>query len=1115
MRGLYMCSCDVVENDTKLRKSIIEDNNSSFFVEAGAGAGKTGLIVDRITNQIVNGIKPERIAAITFTNKASQELRERISNNVKNVLDGKDKATLRDAYNNISRMQISTIHSFCNRILKEHCFEANMRLDVELLEQDETTKLQAELFDKWISNNSDKFQRLKESFPDSVNFNFKTVRDAFLNICDLPLTTEFCSDNLSLLGAKSYAEYIKNIEDKIQDLENDKATLAKKYKTTLVNEINVANGTEYEEYEDIPKDIFYADIKNAKDDSALYKALTKTDKIIKKINNKEIILENLLNTIIDDIDAIKAKEQSGEYERLSSDEKTKIGKVFAYSLILEFVLEIRKEYRNSFLLNHYISQDLLLQKTNEVLDVEKVRNKVRGMFDCIYVDEFQDTDPIQRELIMKICCDESSNIIPGKVFIVGDVKQSIYRFRNADYRLFYDTRDKYFSDETGNAKSGCRIESLSINRRSNQEIIDFVNEKAKTVFDDKSGILYSDMEYYPVSDWDKEASHGIYGVTTDGIDEYNDPKEVIQVINTLVGKHKINRCENREWSVGPIEYKDFLILTLTKKEAKDYVDELRESGIPARIAVEFSPGEVLELKRFAALYEFIAFPHYKKAQEKALQITQGQTSSEISWTEDSNLSRLTEYFKEAKSLSGAEVLGLLLREEEKYLFSLDALDSHTIKNRQMAVRQMVETVLSRCDNNPSAICIGLNEYINAANKLEREYIFDKNENSVRIMNIHKAKGLEGNIVIIAQRKSHNEGNSNYSTLDGKRYQIFKNGPSFLLPYELDSSIQELALVENERETQRLEYVGVTRAREMLIFMGSLTEKSAFSSYAAGVKDFYEAYEKIELDKSIILEAGEHLDSVPLPNDKQTVTSKNSVTPSSLEKTGKPVIQGKIIEEETKTEGEESDANEEKELLAGNVRGTIIHRAFELAINQMRLVGTVDADLCINRAVSENNDDLYKYISVDTEKAIEQLVRRLKDAIFPDFINVFSKKIASAKEVYTEYPFSITLKDSDISSLKTKLDLNEKTEKIFVSDIDNTLWCNGKADLIIINQNDEVEIWDYKSDKKDPSISAEDFKNNILTKYNNQMNFYKWVFERLLEKPTKGFFYSIEVGEISQ
>ena len=148
----------IVENMTEdeKREWIISRIDRNMFVEAGAGAGKTTIIVSRIVRQLMSGIRPEEIAVITFTNAATRELRSRIfakteaeAHSPSSQISPEERENLEQALRRLDRMQISTIHSFCYRILSEKMFEAGLPCGFELLEEDDIRSRRDRLFALW------------------------------------------------------------------------------------------------------------------------------------------------------------------------------------------------------------------------------------------------------------------------------------------------------------------------------------------------------------------------------------------------------------------------------------------------------------------------------------------------------------------------------------------------------------------------------------------------------------------------------------------------------------------------------------------------------------------------------------------------------------------------------------------------------------------------------------------------------------------------------------------------------------------------------------------------------------------------------------------------------
>ena len=195
---------DVEMSEDRNRKNIITDLDSNVFVEAGAGAGKTTLIVSRIINQLKDKFLPEEIVVITFTNAAAEELRSRIIQKVREAVNDvrfseEERSKLSNALNHMDLMNISTIHSFCLKLLKERIFDAKLPMDVELLEETDGLKEKNKFFTEWSKKlKAEDWTALSQFDEDRSTIMFR-VKEIFLQICELPDYTEF--------------KYQKNVKD--------------------------------------------------------------------------------------------------------------------------------------------------------------------------------------------------------------------------------------------------------------------------------------------------------------------------------------------------------------------------------------------------------------------------------------------------------------------------------------------------------------------------------------------------------------------------------------------------------------------------------------------------------------------------------------------------------------------------------------------------------------------------------------------------------------------------------------------------------------------------------------------------------------------------------------
>lgn len=1123
-----------IQDEENLRKEISEDFEYNYFVSAGAGAGKTALVVNRIVNQLASGkFAAEKIAAITFTNKAAEELRSRISTALRERINGDPgNAFLKNALDNIGRMQISTIHSFCHRILQENCFKAKLRLDFELLEEEDAGKLQDSFFKQWLNKNATLYDDLKNKLPEEVSFRYSDLLDSFCQICELP-DQKFCYENASaekiamdqaaadyeVMLADFFTKYKGIVEAELSDGGPDVADLAGKAYEDLIPDY-ISDDHETVELVMSSKKMFYPFRKK----KAAGGSVSITKNMVAVFDAISVILDTQLK---DALGLLRDKQ-----EEINNHKKALVN-----ALVLDLVTAARADYRcRTF--NQYVTNDMLLQKTNDLLNDPVVLDKVREEFKCIYVDEYQDTDPIQNDIVLKLGFDKTE-FTGGKLFLVGDVCQAIYRFREADYRLFIKMKEKF-----ENHPATCKVSRLNINNRSNEDLVEYYNAKGREI--KATGRLDGYQDMIPRQGKRSDpALHGVYYVegNRDSSKEKHKAADVLRLarlIQQLVGKKDICVFDRKEEKVltRKVRFGDFLILTTRATRNEEYVEALQQAGIPARIALEYTPGSMVPLKRFAELYRYFAMPCYQRGQEGALQTAQGMTSSSL----NENRDKLKDMRKDIGAVTGAELAGWLLEHGELYLYADGITEGNRVKRYQMAVRQMVDTILSKCDNNAAAISQALLEYVSEENKQDREIALSENEDAVTLMNIHKAKGLEGNIVIIAQIEEKNTNPTNFTDKDG-RYQVVSKskgprGRDFYSPYAVNPDVREEAETERDLETARLEYVAVTRAKEALIFMDGPAgiPTMMFEDYLKDPDGKYIRSIKLEEEAAPAgtCTAGSFAHAKPA-GEGVKIRQFHRISPSATECPASEEKEPETDEPETAVTGNEEpvieevfcgagsggpdteESTESGELLqkrpSGDVFGTVMHRAFELAIRGIRN-GNLNEDLCINRAISENNDDIearYKEAADETRKKFQAYLKEK----MPAFVDFFRDPVEKASEVLTEYPFSMTVSGSDLVELRSRL---KETKKVLEAlpesgtENDTSVWINGKADLVLKNGNDAV-IWDYKSDKIDSGIKEEDFMKEIHRKYDNQMNLYKWVFGKLFGTAPDGKFYSVEVGEV--
>ncbi|MCX8059542.1 MAG: UvrD-helicase domain-containing protein [Spirochaetes bacterium] len=508
----------------KISEDILSKN---VLIEASAGTGKTYTIVKLVANLIENAhALPEEIIIVTFTEKAAGEIKERIYNDlslklkeideeIRNNIDFEKEILLRkkklinNALNNINKFLINTIHGFCNYLISNYAFEIGLNFTNEIIDDSEIIKnsffsyLRKGLFEDIgkILNNSDK--KLVVNFAEDI-FSFLSFGQCTFENNNLIVDSSTEKKiykilnyiyNISYIFPYKFRKYIfENSDEKYELLKDigNKIDLIK----IIFNKIKE----------------FFADLKQNNQDreyTILYNfnefVLELKDKfndIINKINNyiEEIYpmlqdddgsfsnnqnLGNIKKNIVDLISRIEAIERDINIHDFFSILEFKVKDSFPRYLqnkIFLFFYFLYTDILNSLV--NYISinvfqlsleykkkcsklsfNDMIHYVFNAINNSSILIDKLRNKFKYVFIDEFQDTDPIQWEIFRKIFISSENN---NRVILIGDPKQSIYFFRNADLNTYFKAKNEI-------AKNG-KIYKLDENFRSTAEFIDVCNK---------------------------------------------------------------------------------------------------------------------------------------------------------------------------------------------------------------------------------------------------------------------------------------------------------------------------------------------------------------------------------------------------------------------------------------------------------------------------------------------------------------------------------------------------------------------------------------------------------------------------------------------------------------
>lgn len=865
---------------TDAQNNAITQRGSNLLVSAAAGSGKTAVLVERIIRLVTeNMIDIDKLLIVTFTNAAAGEMRERILLALMEEIEkgGENEEKLRRQISLLNKSHITTVHSFCINVVRRHfhlididpAFKIGDITELQIMLQE----VLEELLESEYEKGNEDFIRLVESFGE--NKNDIKLENLILRIYSFiqskPYPEKWLKEAVEMFNM-TQDELVKSVwVETIKDSIKIELSGAK----DLVNEaIKICNE---EKGPESYVDALRSDMQNIE---ALEKALNSQE--ITAFNQcLENITHDRLKRVSKDVDEELKKEaaklrdsykaiidKSLKKETFSKNIEQYLAEINdlypVMKYLYELVVSFSQMYTTKKLEKSIIDFNDLEHYALRILENREVREEYRNKFEYIFVDEYQDSNIVQETIINRMKRDNN-------LFFVGDVKQSIYRFRLADPSLFLEKYNSYVNDKSGLNK---RID-LSKNFRSRKEILDGVNyifenimsEKLGEVEYDKEAFLYEGAEYEKLNANDTPIQIDIIEKKTDGLEDLEEELEemdsveveariVASRIKELIGKttYEIKTKEFRK-----IEYKDIVVLLRTMKNwASVFNEVLINENIP--VYTDDSAGylDALEIKIFLNFLSIIdnkmqdipllsvmrspiggftteelisirasnKGSSYYNAVESYISTNNDDLSNRLSyfldslntWAEESRYSKLDEF-----------IWKLML--DTGYYHYFGAMPGGM--QRQANLRILVDRA---CEFDKSS-SNGLFNYIRFIDKLKSSSgdmgtakILGENENVVRIMSVHKSKGLEFPVVIFAGLgKQFNLTDTQDDILIhkdlglGPKYvDVLKRRYTSTLP---QAAIKKKVKLESLSEEMRILYVALTRAKDRLLLIGSVNDIS--------------------------------------------------------------------------------------------------------------------------------------------------------------------------------------------------------------------------------------------------------------------------------------------------
>ncbi|HBF2828663.1 helicase-exonuclease AddAB subunit AddA [Clostridioides difficile] len=918
---------------TKEQLEVIESRECNLLVAAAAGSGKTAVLVERIIQMITsreNPIDIDKLLVVTFTNAAASEMRERIGDAIGKALDeNPENKHLQNQLVLLNKSSITTIHSFCLDVIKSNFHRINLDPNFRIGDQTECAILKQEaieeVFEDLYEERDEGFLNLVESYAERGGD--KEVQDIILGIYSFAMASpepkkwlidsaerfniDENFDFSQSIWARAILDTVKieinglclNMEralkevESIEELETFAEKLSVEYKkiADISQACNKSWDEAYKKMASMSFENYVKGVKRISKDAPSYikeskeKAKTIRDKTKKSL---ESIVSATFNK---DNDSIRE-----EIKYLYNIVKP------ISSVVLRFEEEYSNKKREKGIIDFNDIEHFAL---NILTDVDEKGNIVpsdiavgyRNKFYEIFIDEYQDSNLVQEVLLKAVANTETPNR-----FMVGDVKQSIYRFRQAKPELFLQKYNNY-NDKKG---SSHRKIMLYKNFRSREEVVDAVNYIFENIMNENIGeIEYTEKERLNLGanfnvDTDEKSIIGgateIHLIQKDNKlddDIINDKDDRINnKENEIEEEEKLDNIQLEARMVGniikdlmkvnedgkiqkvydkgidgyrPVEFRDIVILLrATSAWAPVFADELMNMDIPTYADVGVGYFDTIEIKTILSLLQIIDNPMQDiplisvlkspifgftpedlidirvQSKDKIFYEVLKSTAEYDGFTDSQNenesefipseecinkskdfLIKLKEFKEKSMYMSTDEFIWYLYTRTGYYAY-VGALPGGSQRQANLKVlferaKQFEETSLK-----------GIFNFVNFIEKLKKSSsdmgsakTLGENANVVRIMSIHKSKGLEFPVVICSAM------GKNFNTQDFKKSILYHHnlgyGPQFV-DYERRISFPSIAKealkskinIENLSEEMRVLYVAFTRAKEKLIITGS-------------------------------------------------------------------------------------------------------------------------------------------------------------------------------------------------------------------------------------------------------------------------------------------------------
>ena len=1051
--------------DTESRRRIVAETDKNFFVEAGAGSGKTTLLVHRMTAMIEQGKEISRICAITFTRAAANEFYDRFRKLLLVRSRPEKEGDVPDRFlpptTEVSRQRcaaalkdidlcfMGTIDSFCNRILGEHPTEAGLPSELSLISDEELEDYLRQAYVRISKGEMGEDLKAKAQLLRRLHYRPEDV---------------FAAGAAFLLKHRNVRfQFQKMDERQVQERLED-------YRLEVVNAVRALA----EHPEKMPE-------KQTNDSARAWQSLEENQKLLTgrweyHYNSVLGAVQRLIGLRLacapedigfdrgDLFDDWVRKGKNGDKllgtEIKKDTELIRKMRDLPYDLALTFLKEalpvleagLKESGRLTYFDYLYYLRNMLRK---DAAAGGKLASYIANAHSYYLIDEFQDTDPLQAEVFFYLSAREPeekwSDCIPreGSLFIVGDPKQSIYRFRDADVTSFLRVKSLFDDPSVG------EVLNLTRNFRSTKDLREYFNRCFTGLLPEQTEVQ---SRYEPIPIEEEEQQEGFGGIwryssyrgsAAEDHPEESDPRQVGRIIRQMVGSPEYAIWDKDKKEIRPLSYGDFMLITVAKASLAGFSKEFERLGIPCRVEGNVPFAECPALVAVTEVYAALADPTNGIAVYRALKgalvglsenqikayragggrigirkaapATDDQPAPKQALAARTAFDRLRILLQKAEVFSPAALFRGIARTYR--VFERTGGKNAEIfwyVEEQLRAREACGTLHGHRD-----AAAWLESLISGNAEEERTLSLQEKTDAVHMANLHKVKGLEAPVVILtaagAKKRRNADARIEYRP-DGADGYLFKlKKDSGFAAAELIGTTRFADQEEDEADALSAEkdreiYVAATRAKNVLILSECMVKRLGKSGGEAVNTRWQPLIEEntpyLPIRSDGELESVKQEAAVVRAADLYNAASQEDAsapgfdaaesfrlqTPSHLE------LISNLEEKETRTEDPKPDPYGLHHSLAA-VLGTMTHRLMEM------LVGSgfrLEPDMAVPEIVSEYGTDLSKEQKDALESALKEAGRTMLSGGYPQengsAQDLFAE-LKEAEEICCELPFT--------------------------------------------------------------------------------------------------------------